>query len=130
MDVEAFSFNIVIVGMIAVHGKHRKNSDQVQALTEYVRQRDIIRVLVIVVQRQNTSRKRIHHILRRGLHNDIPYKILRQGTLVCQKDTEVIQFFLLREPAEKQKIRRLLKTEPVLTNKSLCQIVNVDPTVI
>ena len=47
MDIQAFPFDIMIVCLITVDRQHRKNADKIQTLTEDIRQRSIIRIMII-----------------------------------------------------------------------------------
>ena len=49
MDIQTFSFDIMIVCLITVDRQHRKNTDKIQTLTEDIRQRSIIRIMIIGV---------------------------------------------------------------------------------
>ena len=49
MDEQAFSAVIVLIGLIPIHSKHRENGNQLQTLSEHIRNRNIVRVFVIGV---------------------------------------------------------------------------------
>ena len=49
MDEQAFSAVIVLIGLIPIHSEHRENGNQLQTLSEHIRNRNIVRVFVIGV---------------------------------------------------------------------------------
>ena len=130
MDIEVLSLYVMIVCMIAIYRKHGKDTDQRQTLTQYIGQRDVIRVGIVSVKSQNTSGKRIHHILAGRLHDHVPDKICGQRSLRRQDSFEMFQLVLIGKHAKQQQISNFLKAKPSLTEKSLSQIVDVIPAVI
>ena len=97
MDVETFSVVVMVVGLIAVDGKHRKKCDQLQALSEYIGKGSVVCSVVVGVERQYTSGQRIHHIVAGRFHNDVSHKTGRQRTVAVQEFCKISQLFTIRQ---------------------------------
>ena len=116
--------------MIPVNHQHRKLADQVQALPEHIRNRCIIRLLIIGIQIQNGARQAVHHIPAWRLHNDIPDEIRRKRTPLYKRIMKNRKFLLIRQLAKQQKIRDLLKSKCLLLKESPHKILNIIAAVI
>ena len=90
VDDQAFALFIMLIGMIAIDCQKRGNGDQLNALPQYVIDRNIVCMIVIGIQCQNTSGKSIHHILAWSLHNDIADKVCRKCTIGSKGFAELI----------------------------------------
>ena len=88
--VQALSLVVMIICLVAVYRQHWEQGDQLQALTQNIRDTDIISTVVIGIKRQNTARKRVHHITARRFHNNITHKACRKGPVTRQKIRKVL----------------------------------------
>ena len=102
---------VVAECLVTVDGQQREHADQLQALTQNVRERSVIRIVVIGKQCQYASCQRIHEILAGLLHDDIPHKIRRERTVAAQKLAEFRELLTIGKFAEQQHIGAFLKAE-------------------
>ena len=100
--------------MITVHRNQRKLCDQLQRLTKYVGNRNIIRTAVVGIQCQDTLHQTVHQILTRCLHYNVTDK--RTGKLLqtCYDLLEHLKLRLIRKTSKQQQIGCLLKRKSLL----------------
>ena len=130
MNGERTAVVVVMIGLIRIDRQHREEADQLQTLTEYIGQRDIVRLVVIGIQCQNRAGQTVHHIAARRLHDHVAHKILRQGTIENQQLLKVRQLLFCRKLSEHQEIGDFLKSEPVVRDDTIHQVFDGIPAVI
>ncbi len=81
MDKKALAVMIMAVCLIAIDGQKRKHADELQALTQYIGQRNIVSSFVVGIQRKDASCQCIHHIAAGRFHDDISDKAGGKGTV-------------------------------------------------
>ena len=123
--VQALSVMVVTVCLIAVDRQHREKGDQLQTLSEYVRQGRVVRPVVVGVEREHASGKRVHHVVAGRFHDDIAYKAGGKRTVTGQQTGKLCQFVPVRQLIEQKQISHFLKAEAVLACKTIDQILNV-----
>ena len=129
VDKQAFAIMIVTVCLVSVNRQKREQADQLQALTEHIGQRNIICPVIIGIQGQHASGKRIHHIAAWSFHNNVPYKACRESAVVRKQGPEVCKLLFVRQFVKKQKICNLFKAKTVIRCKTINQILHVVSTV-
>ena len=93
MDIKAFSVVIMAVCLVAIYGKHRKQCDELQALTQNVRKGDVICTIVVSIEGQNAACERVHHVLAWCFQNNISDKAGRKRTISRQHIGKFFQVF-------------------------------------
>ena len=129
IDIEILS-SAVIIRMISVYHQHRKLTDEVQTLTENVRNTRIIRFLVIRIKLQDTSRNAVHHIAARRFHDDVTHEVRRKHTALCDHILKLFQLCFIRKFAEQKQVRRLLKSRVIRLEESSDKIFDIITSVI
>ncbi len=114
INIQIFTHSIII-SKIAVNHKHRKLTDQIQTLAEYIRNACIIRFIIVRIQLKNTSCNTVHHITARCLHDHVTHKIRWKHPSVSYHILKILKFLL---------IRKLLRKEADMQSP---QIQNVSP---
>ena len=129
MDEQAAALGI-LVGLVGIDGQHRHIGDQLQALTQYVGQADVVGLIVIAVQGQNFPLQRVHQILGRRLQHHILKEVLGQRPPASQRMGEVLQLFPGGQLTEQKQVSRLLKPIAPMHGRALDQLPHVDAPVI
>ena len=78
VDVHASQIVIMVVGVIAVDGKHREDSDQHQRLADHIGKIRFLRIGIVGGKRQDTARHAVHDVMARRLHDHVSYKVRGQ----------------------------------------------------
>ena len=113
VDYQALSAVKVLIGLIAIYRQHRECRYQMQTLPQDVFGGNVVRVIVIAIERQHAAGKNVHHITPRRLHNHIPYKGFRQTAKFGQHFFKQLQLLFIRKRGKEQQICNLLKAETV-----------------
>ena len=100
------------VCIIRIHCHHGHLRNQLQRLTQYIGNRDVIRVLIIGIKKHNTLLQGVHQIGRRRFHDDITDKLSGKLPQISENPDKAFQFILMRKPAKQKKIRRFFKHKP------------------
>ena len=100
----------VIICMVGIYHKHWELTDQIQTLTKYVRNRNIIRFVIVCIHTQDIAGNVVHHITARRFHDYIPYKVRRKCPALCDHGTKFIQLHLCRKFSKQKEICCLFKS--------------------
>jgi len=111
MDVHAVVIDVMVVGMIAVHGQHRESRNQHEGLADDGRDIRMGSIFIIGSQRQDAPRHGIHDILCRGLHDDVAREVGRQVPAARQHVDEFLGGLIVGKFAEQKQIGTFLKAE-------------------
>ena len=117
------------VGVIGVYGDQRQFGDEIHGLAQYIFRGNVLRVVVIGIERQHAPLHGVHDVLVGRLHDHITDKPAAQALQLKHNIMELLRLLLIRQPAEKQQVDRLLK--PVLAAlQPFDQIADVNPLII
>ena len=72
---------VMAVCLVPVNGKHGAKTDQLQALAQDVGQGNVVRPVVIGIQRQYAAGQSIHHILAGSFHDNVADKAGRKAAI-------------------------------------------------
>ena len=120
----------VAVCMIPVYHQHRELADQIQALAQHVRNRGVVRLVIVGIQLQDASGNVIHHILAGRLHNDIPEKIGRQHPALCQHHLKILQLLCVRKLSEQEQVCGLLEARMLGIQESFYNVLDIISAVV
>ena len=110
-DHQAFPVVVVLVGVIAVNGNQRHGADQGQGLTQHVGDGNIIRLIIVGIQRQHALLQAVHNVGAGRFHNHVPHKLAGKLPVLSQQVDKSPQLPFVRQFPEQQQISRLLKVE-------------------
>ncbi len=93
-QVEEHALLVVVAALhlVSVHHHGGHAGDQVDALVQDILQTQVLGVLIVGVQAQHATLQLIHNVGRGGIHG--VHKALRQGAVLCQDLTEIVQLLL------------------------------------
>ena len=97
--------------MIRIYRNLRKFRNQFQGLAEYILRRNIFRVVIICIERKNTTLHSIHDIGIGSLHNYITDKTTTQIFHIKHYIQESGKFILIRKLPKNQKIDSFFKAK-------------------
>ena len=120
----------VIVRVESIHHQHRELADQIQALAQHVRNRGVVRLVIVGIQLQDASGNVIHHILAGRLHNDIPEKIGRQHPALCQHHLKILQLLCVRKLSEQEQVCGLLEARMLGIQESFYNVLDIISAVV
>ena len=129
INIQVFT-HFIIVSKIAVNHKHWELADQVQTLTQYIRNACIIRFVIVRIKLKNTSCNTVHHITARSLHDHVTYKIRWKHPAVSYHILKILKFLLIRKLSKKKQICNLLKSKMFRLKESAYKIFNIVTSVI
>ena len=122
VDIQAVAVVIMAVCLITINGKQRKQTDQLQTLTQHIRKRSIVCAVVIRIQCQYASCQCVHHIAAGCLHNNIAYKAGRKITVFGQEIRKIRKLLHIRQLIKEQKISDLFKAETIFVIEALHKV--------
>ena len=125
VNVQAVPVVVVAVRLIAVDREQRENRDELDALAQHVRHRDVVRRVIVGIHRQHAARERVHHVAAGRLHDDVAHEVCRQRPVKGKLAFEQLELFGRRQLAEKQQIGRHLKSEAVVGGHAAHEILDV-----
>lgn len=121
---------IVAVCLIAVDGQQREQADELQTLPQHIGNAGIVCPVVVGIQRQHAPRQRIHHVLAGRLHDDVTHKAGGKGAVVGQQVRKGQKLCPGGKLPEQEQVGNLLKTEALLGDEAVDQLVDVDAAVV
>ena len=130
VDHKAFVEMEMAVRLVPIYGKRRKHGGKLQTLAQHVRHSGIVRIVVVGIEGKDTARENVHHILAGRLHDHITDEGGRQAPTFREQLPEPRQLHGVWQLGEQQQIERLLKSKPVVREKSVDQRAHVDTAVI
>ncbi len=130
VNEQALSVMIMAVCLIAVYRQTGEKGDQLKRLSQYIGDGNIVGIVIIGIQGQYASCQRVHHVIAGSLHDNVPDKAGRQGTVMCQKLFEVLQLLHGRQFAEQQQVSGLLITKVSLLDGPFYNFFNIVSSII
>ena len=100
VDVKTLPVMVMAVGLVGVHGQHGEEGDELQGLAQYVGQGNVVRPVIIGVERQDAAGQSIHHIFAGRFHNNIPHEMGGKRAVGGQESGKCFQLFFVRQIAE------------------------------
>ena len=128
-QVEEHALLIVVAALhlVCVHHHGGHAGDQIDALVQDILQAQILGVLIIRVKAQHAALQLIHDIGRGGVHG--VHEAFRQGAVLCQDLTEIVQLLPVGQAAEQQQPNHLFKHKAVVAVGLVHDLVDVDAAV-
>ena len=83
--------------MITVDHQHRELADQVQALSQHVRDGRIVCFIIIGIEIQDFSGQTVHHVAARSLHDNVTHKVRRKRSSLHQSLMKHLKFGTTRK---------------------------------
>ena len=130
MDEQAVVIMVVLEGLVAIDRQEGELGDELEALAEDIGGGDIVGILVVGVQRQDTAGEDVHHVLTGGLEDHIPHEGGGQGAVGRQLVTEGGQFLAVGESGEQEQEHGLLKPRATLLGKAADKVPHVNSAVV
>ena len=128
-QVEEHTLFIVVAALhlVSVHHHGGHAGDQIDTLAQDVLQTQILGVLIIRVKAQHAALQLIHDIGRGGVHG--VHEAFRQGAVLCQDLTEIVQLLPVGQTAEQQQPDHLFKHKAVIAVGLVHDLVDVHTAV-
>jgi hypothetical protein len=111
VNVKALTLVVVGIRMVAVNRKERELRDELEALTENVVDRDIVRIVIVGIESQHATGKGVHHIGAGRLEDHIAGKALGKRSVLAELLVEAAKLLCRGKTAEKKKVNTFLKAE-------------------
>ena len=96
---------------VAVYGEQGELRDELQRLAQYVFLGYVVGFGIVRIEGKDAPREHVHHIARRGFHNDIPHERGGKGAEIGKDLAESFQLALRRQMPEQKQIGRFLEIE-------------------
>ena len=127
MEEHALLIVVAALHLVCVHHHGGHAGDQIDTLVQDILQAQILGVLIIRVKAQHAALQLIHDIGRGGVHG--VHEAFRQGAVLCQDLTEIVQLLPVGQTAEQQQPDHLFKHKAVIAVGLVHDLVDVHTAV-
>ena len=103
---------VVTVRFLAVYRQKRELRDELQGLAQDVLFGNVVRLGVVRIQAQYAPGKHVHHVLRRGFHDDVAHERRGERAEIREDLAKSFQLRFCRQMPEQEQVSRLFEVEP------------------
>ena len=115
--------------MIRINCKLRENGDELEALTHYVVDRNILLIFIIGIKSKNLSCQCVHNIRSGSFKNDVTYKVTGKHTVFAQKLFEIRKLLYGGLLSHQQKVYYLFETKAVFLLEAAYHFLDINTAV-
>ncbi len=130
MEVETFAMVVGPFCLKTISYQGGEISDQIDGLPQNIGNGQIIRIFVVGIQGENTSRQLVHHVSARGNQDHVSGKSRREFAPGSQGGAVRVQLFLGGQLSEEKQVAGFFVAETVLFSYVFHQVIDINAPVI